>query len=65
MSAKITLKRYLHDKQIELYEVVDRLRVKMIESEITNQELLDLTIYETQLDIVNEIIAICKDRGRY
>ena len=62
---KSTLRKYLFDKRIELYETVDEIKDIMLSEDFTERDKINLEIAEYQLNIVKDIITICNNRNRY
>lgn len=62
---KISLKKYLHSKLVELYETVNELKDQMLNDDFTNRESILLEVNEAKLNLIKEIIEICNNRNRY
>lgn len=62
---KSTLRKYLLDKRIELYETVDELKDKMLGNNFTERDTINLEVAEAQLNIIKDIITICNNRNKY
>lgn len=62
---KSTLRKYLLDKRIELYETVDELKDKMLGNNFTERDTINLEVAEAQLNIIRDIITICTNRNKY
>ena len=62
---KSTLRKYLLDKRIELYETVNELKDKMLGNNLTERDEINLEVAEAQLNIVRDIITICNNRNKY
>lgn len=62
---KSTLRKYLLDKRIELYETVDELKDKMLGNNFTERDTINLEVAEAQLNLVRDIITICNNRNKY
>ena len=62
---KSTLRKYLLDKRIELYETVDELKDKMLGNNFTEIDTINLEVAESQLNIIKDIITICNNRNKY
>lgn len=63
MQPKNTLRKYLLNRRVELYEIVDELKSKMLSNNFTERDTLNLEIAEAQLNEVKTIIEICVNRG--
>lgn len=62
---KSTLRKYLLDKRIELYEIVDELKDKMIGNNFTERDTINLEVAEAQLNVIKDVITICNNRNKY
>lgn len=62
---KSTLRKYLLDKRIELYETVDELKDKMLGNNFSERDTINLEVAEAQLNIIKDIITICNNRNKY
>ncbi len=62
---KSTLRKYLLDKRIELYETVNELKDKMLGNNFTKRDEINLEVAEAQLNTVRDIITICVNRNKY
>lgn len=62
---KYTLRKYLLDKRIELYETVDELKDKKLGDSFTERDTINLEVAEAQLNIIKDIITICNNRNKY
>ena len=62
---KSTLRKYLFDKRIELYETVNELKDKMLGVSFTERDTINLEVAEAQLNLVRDIITICNNRNKY
>ena len=62
---KPTLKNFLEEHRIDLYEKINQLKdVKIYDILSTVQEKA-LELYEAELEFIKAVIAICEKRGRY
>lgn len=62
---KSTLRKYLLNKRIELYETVDDLKDKMLGNSFTERDTINLEVAEAQLNIIKDVITICNNRNKY
>lgn len=62
---KSTLRKYLLDKRIELYEIVDELKDKMISNNFTERDTINLEVAESQLNVIKDVITICNNRNKF
>lgn len=62
---KNTLRRYLLDKRVELYEKVDELKTKILADDFRDRDLINLEVYNNQLNLVKEVIEICTNRNKF
>lgn len=62
---KYTLRKYLLDKRIELYETVDELKNKMLGNSFTERDTINLEVAESNLNLIKDIITICNNRNKY
>lgn len=60
---KITLRKYLLDKRVELYEEVNTLKDKILSEDFNERDSHRLEIAEAELNLVKDIINICVNRG--
>lgn len=60
---KQTLRKYLLDKRIELYEEVNDLKDILFTEDFTEADRIALDVAEAKLNLVKEIIEICVNRG--
>lgn len=58
-----TLRKYLLNKRIELYEEVDELKDILFTEDFTEADRIALDVAEAKLNLVKEIIEICVNRG--
>lgn len=63
MQTKNTLRKYLLNRRVELYERVDELKSKLLSNNFTERDVLNLEVVEAQLNEVKTIIEICVNRG--
>ena len=65
---KMTLRKFLVKKRIDLYEEIEMLNEE-IKFSCNDQELnlrkAELNAAQTELNLVKEIIEICENRGKY
>ena len=62
---KSTLRKYLLDKRMELYEIVDELKDKMLGNNFTERDTINLEVAEAQLNVIKDVITICNNRNKY
>lgn len=62
---RYTLRQYLFDKRIDLYETIDELKSKKIYDCATDDEMRNLEVAEAQLNIIKDVIDICVKRRKY
>lgn len=62
---KITLRKYLLAKRVELYEEVNTLKDKVLTDNFTERDTLNLEVAEGKLNLIKEIIEICTDRDKF
>ncbi len=62
---KKTLKKFLTEKRIDLYEQVNFYKDKKLSDNFTETDTIKLESYESQLELVKEIINMCVARNRY
>lgn len=62
---KITLRKYLLAKRVELYEEVNTLKDKVLTDNFTERDTINLEVAEGKLNLVKEIIEICTDRDKF
>lgn len=63
MQTKNTLRKYLLNRRVELYERLDELKSKLLSNNFTERDILNLEVVEAQLNEVKTIIEICVNRG--
>lgn len=62
---KITLRKYLLAKRVELYEEVNTLKDKVLTDNFTERDTINLEVAEGKLNLIKEIIEICTDRDKF
>lgn len=62
---KISLKKFLHNKQIELQQTVIDLQDNILYYDGNEKDKLNLECAYAQLNLITEIINICNNRNRY
>ena len=62
---KKTLKKFLTEMRINLYEQVNFYKDKKLSDNFTETDTIKLESYESQLNLVKEIINMCVARNRY
>ena len=62
---KITLRKYLLAKRVELYEEVNTLKDKVLSDNFTERDTINLEVAEGKLNLIKEIIEICTDREKF
>lgn len=62
---KITLRKYLLAKRVELYEEVNTLKDKVLTDNFTERDTINLEVAEGKLNLIKEIIEICTDREKF
>lgn len=63
--SKYTLRKYLFEKRVELYETVDELKDKIMCGSFTDTDLVKLEVAEAKLNVIKDVIAICHGRNKY
>lgn len=63
--SKITLRKYLLAKRVELYEEVNTLKSKVLSCDFNEADTLKLEVAEGKLNLIKEIIEICTDRDKF
>ena len=58
-----SLKKFLNQKRIELFEEINDLKDEMIYNGKTDD--LRLNVAEAQMAIIKSVIDICEERGKY
>lgn len=62
---RITLRKYLLAKRVELYEEVNTLKDKVLTDNFTERDTINLEVAEGKLNLIKEIIEICTDRDKF
>ena len=62
---RITLRKYLLAKRVELYEQVNTLKDKLLSDNFTERDKINLEVAEGKLNLIKEIIEICTDREKF
>ena len=62
---RITLRKYLLAKRVELYEEVNTLKDKVLTDNFTARDTTNLEAAEGKLNLIKEIIEICTDRDKF
>ena len=62
---RITLRKYLLAKRVELYEQVNTLKDKILSDNFTERDTINLEVAEGKLNLIKEIIEICTDREKF
>lgn len=62
---RITLRKYLLAKRVELYEEVNTLKDKVLTGNFTERDTTNLEVAECKLNLIKEIIEICTDRDKF
>lgn len=62
---KVSLKKFLHNRQIELQQTVIALQEKLLYDDFTETDRLNLDCVNSQLNLITEIVNICNNRNRY
>lgn len=62
---KITLRKYLLAKRVELYEEVNTLKDKVLSNNFTERDTINLEVADSKLNLIKEIIEICTDRDKF
>lgn len=65
MKTKSTLRTYLFDRRVELYEKLNKLKDLKLYMLATPSDLRLLECTEAELDVVKAVIEICQNRGKY
>lgn len=60
-----TLRKYLFNKRLELYEEVNELKDIIISNTFTEKDVRDLEIAEAKLNVITEVYDICKNRNKF
>lgn len=62
---RITLRKYLLAKRVELYEQVNTLKDKILSDDFNERDTINLEVAEGKLNLIKEIIEICTDRDKF
>lgn len=62
---KNTLRKYLLNKRIELYDRVDGLKDIMLSSNFSERDEINLEVAEAELNLIKEVITICENRRKF
>lgn len=62
---RITLRKYLLAKRVELYEEVNTLKDKILTNNFNERDTINLEVSEGKLNLIKEIIEICTDRDKF
>ena len=62
---RITLRKYLLAKRVELYEQVNTLKDKLLSDNFTERDTINLEVAEGKLNLIKEIIEICTEREKF
>lgn len=62
---RITLRKYLFAKRVELYEEVNALKDKVLREGNNEVDKLNLNVSEEKLNLIKDIIKICTDRDKF
>lgn len=62
---KITLRKYLLAKRVELYEEVNTLKDKVLTGNFTERDTINLEVAEGRLNLIKEVIEICTEREKF
>lgn len=60
-----TLRKYIIERKLELYEIIDSIKSDMLNDNFTEEDERELAVAEAQLDMLNDIAEICAERNRY
>ena len=60
---KITLRKYLHNKRLDLYEKISIIKDKILQEDFNEKDIRDLDVFNAELNIVKSVIEICENRG--
>ena len=63
--ARITLRKYLLAKRVELYEEVNTLKSKVLSCDFNEADTIKLSVAEGKLNLIKEVIEICTDREKF
>lgn len=62
---RITLRKYLLAKRVELYEEVNTLKDRVLHETQNEVDKLNLNVAEEKLNLIKDIIKICTDRDKF
>lgn len=62
---RITLRKYLLAKRVELYEEVNTLKDRVLHENHNEVDKLNLNVAEEKLNLIKDIIKICTDRDKF
>lgn len=62
---RITLRKYLLAKRVELYEEVNTLKDRLLRENLNEADKLNLNVAEEKLNLIKDIIKICTDRDKF
>lgn len=62
---KITLRKYLLAKRVELYEEVNTLKDKVLSLNFNEGDTRNLEVANGKLNLIKEIIEICTEREKF
>lgn len=65
MKTHNTLRAYLFNRRVELYEKVNQLKDIKLHNLGTAEDDKMLACCEAELDVVKTVIEICQNRGKY
>ena len=65
MKTKSTLRTYLFDRRVELYEKINQLKDIKLNMLATPADENMLACCEAEMEVVKAVIEICQNRGKY
>ena len=65
MKTKSTLRTYLFDRRVELYEKINQLKDIKLSMLATPADESMLACCEAEMEVVKSVIEICQNRGKY
>lgn len=65
MNNKNSLRKYLIEKRLEIYEQNDIYTKKILSQEFTEKDVINMEISNAQLNLIKEIFDFCVKRGRF
>lgn len=65
MNNKNSLRKYLVEKRLDIYEQNDIYTKKILSQEFTEKDVTNMEISNAQLNLINEIFDFCVKRGRF